>query len=179
MKNFYSKKYLSSKTPQGAVADYLEAQNENKMQARYQNQQDSNKFQRDFVLQNLKGNAEWQREQIKMQQQEEEKAKDREAKAAEKNKIKPPSMAEMFMLSTGKIPDEQKQKFGISDDDATRFLSNLAQKHGWTPQEVPDQESASGGFLGFGAHAPTKTKIVFSPPSGQTDNVDTSTDEQN
>jgi hypothetical protein len=178
MKNFYKN---SSQTPQGAIADMLAESNKNKMAQNYKVAQQKNEFQKQFVLQNLKGNAEWQREQIKMENENKQKELDRQAKAEErqsKNKIKPPSMGEMMMLSTGKIPEEQKAKFGISGDDETRFISNLAAKHGWTPQEVPDSESASNGFLGFGAHAPTKTKIVFSPPQGQTDGVDTNQDEQ-
>ncbi len=177
MANKYSKDYEATGGAaflQGFTNQYTKnktAQDKFNYERAIKQEEQKNEFRKQFVLEKYRQDHEDTRDLQKQQHEDDQKALDRQAKVdAEANKpkkIKSPSMGEMMMLSTGKIPDDQKQKMNISDEDEQRFLTNLAQNHGWEPKEVPDTSTASGGFLGFGAHAPTRSKIVYSPPQGQ------------
>lgn len=152
--------------------------NKYRAQEQLEEEKSSNRFTNDFVMQTMRGQASFQKQQTHDDAMiEERKAHDKEmdgerAKTRQaqkeliklKQKAKWPTMGEQAMLAHGGVPAANRAKFGMSKSEGQMFVKNIAQKYGWEPSQVPDYETADSGFMGIGSHAPTQTKTIYQPP---------------
>lgn len=171
MANRFKRKGVVGPKSTGSAA-FIEGFSNSFVKKQQAQQRADNDYTRQFVMQNMKGESDWQMQEDRQEHQSSEKMKDRKFKVkmeshkalskAKTKKFKIPPVGVHAALTTG-IRKQQMEK-GWTDEQADNMLSGWAKQYGYVKNPKPTKVygGSQGGFMKKASKPYYQT--LYSPP---------------